>query len=268
MERPTWAPAELDLDRPNAARMYDYYLGGSHNFAVDRELAGSVLDLWPDMPRAMQANRAFLRRAVRFVAGQGVRQFLDIGSGIPTVGNVHEVAQEAAPDARVVYVDTDPIAVTHSRALLAGDERTVVVQADGREPESLLADPQVTAHLDLGRPVGLLMVALLHFVPDEQDPRGIIRRYARLLPPGSWFVMSHGSTDGFAADGGRMEEFYRRTPTPVTLRTRPELEAMLADIDPVEPGIAYITTWRPDAGDEDEDDPSWVCTYGVVGRLG
>ena len=134
MERPAWAPAELDLDRPNAARMYDYYLGGSHNFAVDRELAGQVLEAWPDMPRAAQANRAFLRRAVRFLAAQGIRQFLDIGSGIPTVGNVHEVAQAAAPDARVVYVDTDPVAVAHSRAILAGDPQTAVVQADGRDP--------------------------------------------------------------------------------------------------------------------------------------
>ena len=141
MERPAWAPAELDLDRPNAARMYDYYLGGSHNFAVDRELAGRVLEAWPDMPRAAQANRAFLRRAVRFLADQGVRQFLDIGSGIPTVGNVHEVAQAAAPDARVVYVDTDPVAVAHSRAILAGDPQTAVVQADGRDPVGLLAHP-------------------------------------------------------------------------------------------------------------------------------
>ena len=141
MERPAWAPAELDLDRPNAARMYDYYLGGSHNFAVDRELAGRVLEAWPDMPRAAQANRAFLRRAVRFLAERGVRQFLDIGSGIPTVGNVHEVAQAAAPDARVVYVDTDPVAVAHSRAILAGDAQTAVVQADGRDPAGLLVHP-------------------------------------------------------------------------------------------------------------------------------
>jgi hypothetical protein len=248
--------------------MYDFYLGGSHNFAVDRKLASSVLDLWPDMPRAMQANRGFLRRAVRFLAAQGVRQFLDIGSGIPTVGNVHEVAQEAAPGARVVYVDTDPIAVTHSRALLSGDDLTVVLQADGRDPDSLLASPELTAHLDLSRPVGLLMVALLHFVPDEQKPGEIIRRYADQLPPGSWFVMSHGSTDGFTQDGARMEELYRRTPTPVTLRTRPQVEAMLEGVDLVEPGVTFITQWRPDAGDDDGGDPSWVCTYGAVGRLG
>ena len=181
MERPAWAPAELDLDRPNAARMYDYYLGGSHNFAVDRELAGKVLEAWPDMPRAAQANRAFLRRAVRFLLDQGVRQFLDIGSGIPTVGNVHEVAQAAAPDARVVYVDTDPVAVAHSRAILAGDAQTAVVQADGRDPAGLLAHPGVTGLLDLRRPVGLLMVALLHFVLRRGRPArhpGRVRRRA------------------------------------------------------------------------------------------
>jgi S-adenosyl methyltransferase len=266
VERPSWAPADLDLDRPNAARMYDFYLGGSHNFVVDRKLASTVLDVWPDMPRAMQANRAFLRRTVRFLAGQGIRQFLDIGSGIPTVGNVHEIAQEVAPGARVVYVDTDPIAVTHSRALLDGDEQTVVVQADGKHAEALLTNPEVTGHLDLTRPVGLLMVALLHFVPDEEDPRAIIGRYAAGLPAGSWFVMSHGSTEGF--DGDRMEELYRRTPTPVTVRGKAQLATMLADVELVEPGIVFLPTWRPDDGEDAEEDPSWVSTYGAVGRLG
>ena len=270
VERPGWAPAELDLDRPNAARMYDFYLGGSHNFAVDRDLASTVLDVWPDMPRAAQANRAYLRRAVRFLVGQGVRQFLDIGSGIPTVGNVHEVAQQSAPDARIVYVDLDPIAVTHSRAILDGNAQTVVVQADGREPETLLADPAVTAHLDLTEPVGLLMVALLHFVPDELDPRGIIRRYAALLPPGSWIAVSHGSADG--SEGvARMEELYRRTPTPVRWRTRAELAAILADVDLVEPGVEFISAWRPDADTDDgevAEDHTWVSGYAAVGRLG
>ena len=267
MERPAWAPPDLDLDRPNAARMYDFYLGGSHNFAIDRELAGKVLDEWPDLPRAAQANRAFLRRAVRFLVTQGVRQFLDIGSGIPTVGNVHEVAQEAAPDARVVYVDLDPIAVTHSRAILAGDDLTVVVQADGREPEALLADPDVTGHLDPDRPVGLLMVALLHFVPDERDPRGIIRRYAALLPPGSWLVVSHGSPDG-TDSASRMEELYRRTPTPAQARTKAELVDLLGDVDLVAPGLVFLPAWRPDEDDDPDSDGRWSSAYGAVGRLG
>jgi hypothetical protein len=266
VDRPAWAPAELDLDRPNAARMYDYYLGGSHNFAVDRELAAKVLEAWPDMPRAAQANRAFLRRAVRFLAGQGVRQFLDIGSGIPTVGNVHEVAQDAAPGARVVYVDTDPVAVTHSRAILAGNPLTTVVESDGRDPAALLADPGVTGLLDLSRPVGLLMVALLHFVPDGQDPRSILAGYAKRLAAGSWLVVSHGSTDT-APGVATMEKLYERTATPVRMRSRDEVAALLADVDLVEPGVEFLPAWRPDHPDDVGGDATWASGYGAVGRL-
>src|SRR4051795_4391533 len=144
MHRPRWIPEEVDLSRPSAARVYDYYLGGSHNLEVDRRLAREAISLWPELPEIMQANRAFLRRAVRYLAGRGITQFLDIGSGIPTVGNVHQAAQQADPEARVVYVDSDPIAGAHSRAILAGDERTAVVQADLREPDALLEHPAVT----------------------------------------------------------------------------------------------------------------------------
>ena len=266
MDRPAWAPAELDLDRPNAARMYDYYLGGSHNFAVDRELAAKALEAWPDVPRAAQANRAFLRRAVRFLAGQGVRQFLDIGSGIPTVGNVHEVAQDAAPGARVVYVDTDPVAVTHSRAILADDPLTAVVESDGRDPATLLADPAVTGLLDLGRPVGLLMVAMLHFVPDAQDPRSVVAGYAGRLAPGSWLVVSHASTDT-APGAAIMEKLYEQTASPVRMRSRAEVGALLADIDLVEPGVEFLPAWRPDHPDDVGGDATWASGYGAVGRL-
>jgi hypothetical protein len=266
VERPAWAPAELDLDRPNAARMYDYYLGGSHNFAVDRELAAKVLEAWPDMPRAAQANRAFLRRAVRLLAREGIRQFLDIGSGIPTVGNVHEVAQAAAADARVVYVDTDPVAVAHSRAILAGDEQTAVVEADGRDPAALLANPAVTALIDPTKPVGLLMVALLHFVPDERDPRGILAGYAAALAPGSWVAVSHGSTDG-SPGVAKMEALYQQTATPVRFRSRDELAELLGDVQLVEPGIEFLPAWRPDHPDDVGADATWASAYAAVGRL-
>jgi hypothetical protein len=266
VERPAWAPAELDLDRPNAARMYDYYLGGSHNFAVDRELAAKVLEAWPDMPRAAQANRAFLRRAVRFLAAEGIRQFLDIGSGIPTVGNVHEVAQAAAADARVVYVDTDPVAVAHSRAILAGDEQTAVVEADGRDPGALLSNPAVTAVLDPAKPVGLLLVALLHFVPDEQDPRSILAGYAAALAPGSWVAVSHGSTDS-APGVAKMEALYQRTATPVRFRSRDELAELLRDVELVEPGVEFLPAWRPDHPDDVGPDATWASGYAAVGRL-
>jgi len=266
VDRPAWAPAELDLERPNAARMYDYYLGGSHNFAVDRELAAKVLEAWPDMPRAAQANRAFLRRAVRFLTDQGVRQFLDIGSGIPTVGNVHEVARETAPGSRVVYVDTDPVAVSHSRALLAGDELTTVLEADGREPEALLADPVVTGLLDLTEPVGLLTVALLHFVPDDTDPHGMLARYAAVLAPGSWLVVSHGTADD-APSVTRMAEHYRQTATPLWPRDKDELAELLRNVDLVEPGVAFLPAWRPDHPDDVDSDVGWPGAYGAVGRL-
>ena len=267
METPSWVPAGLDLDRPNAARMYDYYLGGSHNFAVDREAAIRAIEAWPDMPRVMQANRAFLRRAVRYLAGQGVRQFLDIGSGIPTVGNVHEVARAAAPEARVLYVDTDPIAVTHSRAILASDEYTAVVQADGREPEALLADGHLQGLFDLGQPVGLLMVALLHFVPDDQDPLGILARYRSLLAPGSYLVISHASTEG-SPDRAPVQELYRWTPTPIQLRSRAEITRFFAGFELVEPGVVYLPEWRPEDPEDAEEDPRWVSGFCGVGLLG
>lgn len=218
------------------------------------------------MPRVMQANRAFLRRAVRFLLGQGIRQFLDIGSGIPTVGNVHEVALETAPDARVVYVDTDPIAVTHSRAILAGDERTVVVHADGRDPEALLASPEVTGLLDLGRPVGLLMVALLHFVPDGQDPAGILARYRSLLASGSYLALTHASTEG-SPDRAPVQELYRRTPTPIQLRSRAGITRLFAGFELVEPGVVYLPEWRPEYPEDAEQDPRWVSGFCGVGLL-
>ena len=267
MERPSWVPAGLDLDRPNAARMYDYYLGGSHNFAVDREVAVRAIEAWPDMPRVMQANRAFLRRAVRYLAGQGVRQFLDIGSGIPTVGNVHEVARAATPEARVVYVDTDPIAVAHSRAILAGDEYTAVVQADGRDPEALLADAHLRGLLDLDQPVGLLMVALLHFVPDDQDPPGILARYRSLLAPGSYLVVSHASTEG-SPDRAPVQELYRQTPTPIQLRSRADITRLFAGFELVEPGVVYLPEWRPEYPEDAEEDPRWVSGFCGIGLLG
>ena len=266
MERPAWAPAELDLDRPNAARMYDYFLGGSHNFAVDREVAVQAIEAWPDMPRVMQANRAFLRRAVRFMLDQGIRQFLDIGSGIPTVGNVHEVAQDAAPDARVVYVDTDPIAVAHSRAILAGNDRTAVVQADGCNPDALLADDHVRGLIDLDQPVGLLMVAVLHFVPDDRDPPGILARYRSRLAPGSGLTITHASTEGSPARAP-VEELYRRTPTPIQLRGRAAITGLFAGFDLVEPGVVYLPEWRPEHPEDVDEHPEWVSGFGGVGLL-
>src|ERR671916_443195 len=192
MHRPSWVPAEVDLSRPSAARVYDYYLGGSHNLEVDRRMAREAISLWPDLPVIMQANRAFLRRAVRYLAERGTTQFLDIGSGIPTVGNVHEAAQQVHPGTRVVYVDSDPVAVAHSRAILAGDEHTAVVNADLRQAEAILEDPAARATLDLDQPVAVLVVAVLHFVGDEDDPFAAAAPILDRRVPGHLLLLSPG----------------------------------------------------------------------------
>ncbi len=246
MDRPSWAPPGLDLTRPSPARVYDFYLGGFHNFAVDREMGLKALQMWPELPQIMRANRAFLRRAVTYLAGQGVRQFLDIGSGIPTVDNVHTVAQEVAPDARVVYVDIDPVAVAHSQAILEGDPRTAVVLGDLRRPEEVLQAPALTGLLDLDQPVALLMVALLHFIPDEDDPRAVIARYREALAPGSYLVVSHASHDGQPERTQSHQGLYQRAGTPMTMRSRARIAEFFDGFELVDPGLVYLLEWHPD----------------------
>jgi hypothetical protein len=267
VDRPDWAPAGIDLDRPSAARVYDFYLGGFHNFAVDRDMGRRAVEMWPELPEIMKANRAFLRRAVRHLVAAGVRQFLDIGSGIPTVGNVHEVAQQAAPDARVVYVDNDPVAVEHSRAILAGDERTAVVPADLREPASVLGDPALKRLLDLSRPVAVLLVAVLHFVPDEADPSALVGRYRDAMAAGSYLVISHASSDGQPPTLTQSHrDLYRRTATPMTMRTKEEIAAFFDGFELAEPGLVYLPLWRPDPGTEIDERPERFTGLAGVGR--
>jgi hypothetical protein len=266
MERPSWVPAEVDLSRPSAARVYDYYLGGSHNLEVDRRMAREAIGLWPDLPAIMQSNRAFLRRAVRYVAAKGIDQFLDIGSGIPTVGNVHEAAQQVNPRARVVYVDSDPVAVAHSRAILAGNERTEVVHADLRQPEALFEHPSVRATLDLNRSVAVLMVAVLHFVPDEDDPGDAVARLGARLAGGSYLVLSHASAEGRPEMAGSHRQLYSRTPTPMTMRSRAEIERLFDGFELVEPGLVWLPLWHPDHPADAEQQPERTTGYAGVGR--
>jgi hypothetical protein len=244
--RPAWAPQDVDIDRPSAARVYDYYLGGSHNFAVDREMARQAIADWPDLPRVLQANRAFMRRAVRYCAAQGIDQFLDVGSGIPTVGNVHEVAQAADPSARVLYVDIDAVAVAHSCALLDDDPRTGVVHADFLDVDSVLDDPATRSVLDLDRPVALLAVALLHFVGDERRPADALGRYRDALAPGSHLALSHASADTMPDRADDHVALYRRTATPMSMRPREEVEGFFDGFSLVDPGVVAIPFWRPD----------------------
>src|SRR4051794_27903094 len=193
---PDWVPETVDMTRPSAARMYDYYLGGAHNFGVDREVASKMLALFPDGAMIAQANRAFLHRTVRYMLDRGVRQFLDIGSGIPTSGNVHETAQQVEPEARVLYVDHDPVAVAHSELLLRDEPRADVLQADLRRPDEIFEAPQLRDLLDLSQPVGVLMIAVLHFVAPEDEPEAFVGRLRELLPAGSHLAISHGTGQG------------------------------------------------------------------------
>ncbi len=268
--RPAWAPDDIDLERPAPARMYDYYLGGSHNFAADRELARKAMGAWPELPQVTRANRAFLRRAVSFLAGEGITQFLDLGSGIPTAGNVHEIVGALNPDARTVYVDSDPVAVAHSRLLLADTPNATVVHADLREPAQVLADPALDGFLDLSRPVAVLMFAVLHFVPDADDPAGVVAAYRQVCAEGSYLAVSHGTRDYLPERIRSLEEVYARSSAPMTFRSHAEIAALMRGYALVPPGLVDMTRWRPDEEEPLPDplggDVKRYSGYGAVGR--
>ncbi|MGW5095732.1 SAM-dependent methyltransferase [Streptomyces nodosus] len=268
MERPTWAPRSVDISRPSVSRMYDFYLGGSHNFEVDRQAARRALEFMPELPKIMQANRAFMRRAVRFAVEEGITQFLDIGSGIPAFGTVHEVARGAHPGARVVYVDHDPVAVAHSRAVLEGDDDTDVVAADLRKPREILSSPQMTRLIDPNRPVALLLVAILHFVEDTDDPYGAVAELRDALAPGSLLVVTHASYEGNPLPQERAEavvDVYENIRNPLIMRSRDAIARFFEGYDMVEPGLVPMPQWRPDTASEDED-PSSFAGFAGVGR--
>ncbi|MET9568763.1 SAM-dependent methyltransferase [Streptomyces virginiae] len=274
MERPAWAPPGIDISVPSVSRIYDYYLGGSHNFEVDRQAARRAMEFMPGLPKIMQANRAFMRRAVRHAVAEGVTQFLDIGSGIPTFGNVHEIARAASPGARVVYVDHDPVAVAHSHAVLLDDEHTGVVAADLRKPQEILAAPEVGRLLDFDRPVALLLVAVLHFLEDADHPYDAVAELRDALAPGSLLILTHASFEGIPL----MEEVaggavgvYRDIRNPLVMRTGEQIARFFEGFDMVEPGLVSMPDWRPDRSADGEDgetpeDPYAFSGYGGVGR--
>jgi len=266
MEQTDWAPEGIDLSKPSIARSYDYILGGSHNFAVDREFARELLTALPDFRLIARANRAFLHRAVRFMVEAGISQFLDIGSGIPTVGNVHEIAQKLVPDARVVYVDLDPVAVVHSRQILAGNDRATVIQEDLRRPEAILNHPETRALLDFDQPVGLMLVAVLPAIPDQDDPHGIVARLRDALPPGSYMAISQGTADERTEEIQAARDITDRTTTPLTLRSHTEIMRFFTGFDLVEPGLMWSSQWRPDSPDDVVDHPERLLMLVGVGR--
>ena len=268
MHRPPWAPTEVDIALPSVARVYDYYLGGSHNFESDREFAQTALRAFPGLPAILRDGRDLLRRMVRFLCAAGIDQFLDLGSGIPTEGNVHEIAAAANPQARVVYVDHDPVAVTHSRQLLAGVDRAEVVAADIRQPRDVLDLAVDVGGLDLDRPVAVLAVAVLHFVSDAEHPAELMAAYMDALVPGSFLAISQAGRDG-RPEAVDVERVYNRagSPNAMHMRTRAEIAALFGDLELVEPGLVPPPLWRPDpADDEPEAGDDYPGVFGI-GRL-
>ncbi|MDJ0345586.1 SAM-dependent methyltransferase [Streptomyces sp. H10-C2] len=269
MERPAWAPQGIDLSVPSVSRIYDYYLGGSHNFEVDREAARKAMEFFPGLPKIMQANRAFMRRAVRYAVDRGITQFLDIGSGIPTFGNVHEVAQAASPGARVLYVDSDPVAVAHSRAVLEGNPTARIAAADLRKPQSILASPEADSLLDFDQPVALLLVAVLHFLADEDDPAAAVAELRDRLAPGSILVLTHASTEGgpiSTEQGGGVQGVYRKASSPLIMRSRAEVAEFFDGFELVAPGLVSMPDWRPDTPPGHEEDPAAFVGFAGVGH--
>ncbi len=253
----------FDVNRPHVARMYDYYLGGKDNFQVDRDAVARVAEAMPEIGILAQRNRAFLRRAVRFMARQGIRQFIDIGSGLPTAGNTHEVAQQIAPDSRVAYVDNDPIVLAHGRALLATDDNTIVVTADMRRPAEVIKHPDVMRLIDFTAPVGVLLIAMVHFLtlPERTTVMGNLHD---VLPPGSYVAATHVTTDGNSAEAAaKIEQVYATTPTPIYFREYAEIVRFFDGFELVEPGLVTIDTWHPDPFDPGHAAAKWL--YGGVG---
>jgi len=245
-----WLEAGADPSKASIARVYDYWLGGHHNLVVDRELGERMATLDPRIPASCRANRAFLRRAVRMLAGQGVRQFLDLGSGIPTAGNVHQIAAEVEPSARVVYVDRDPVAVAEGRKILEGNDRAAVIQADVREPGRILTAPETDRLIDFSAPVALLFVAVLHFVLDSDDPHGIVARFQEAAVPGSYLVISHVASDAARKLTSAVQDAYTSRGADGQARTRWEIARLFGEWAIVDPGLVYAPAWRPDSPED------------------
>jgi len=264
-----WPADRIDTENAHSARIYDYILGGKDYYPADKEAGDAMSREWPAMPIHMKANRDWMNRAVAYLAKEaGIRQFLDIGTGIPTSPNLHEIAQSVAPESRVVYVDNDPIVLTLSQGLLASTPqgRTAYIEADFQHPEDILDSPDFRETLDLTEPVALTVIAIVHFVLDEDDAVGIVRRLLDPLPSGSYLAMSIGTAEFAPEEVGRVAHEYKARNMPMRLRTFPEAQEFFEGLELVEPGIVQVHKWHPDAesgeGIRDED----IAMYGAVAR--
>ncbi|MEN3359444.1 MAG: hypothetical protein V7637_3426 [Mycobacteriales bacterium] len=260
-------PPSIDPNKPSAARAYDYFLGGASNFAPDREFAQQVLAIAPTIPAVARLNRGFLRRAVQYYLAQGIRQFLDLGSGIPTVGNTHQVAEAAGIKARVVYVDNEPVAYHHAEHLLAGNDNATAIQTDMRDVDAVLHHPQTERLLDLDQPLGLLVVGVLLYLPDP-EPAELLHAYRQHLAPGSLVAVStmteeHAGPD-LRAEMGRLRAAYAQLGEPVYPRDHAEISAWFDGLELVEPGLVTLPEWHNDDDPDELDDPARPLGYGAV----
>ncbi|MBP2327750.1 SAM-dependent methyltransferase [Kibdelosporangium banguiense] len=258
-------PTSVDLQKPSAARIYDYLLGGNHNFAVDREFIAKILQIQPEAKRFAVMNRAFLRRSVLFMVQQGIRQFLDLGSGIPTVGNVHEIAQGADPASRVVYVDNEHVAVEHSQLLLNENDNAVMVHADITRPGLVLGDPAMRL-LDFSQPIGLLAITIGHYVLDKDDPAGVFAAYREVLAPGSYLALTHLTDDFKQVKGDELTEMMKKSQNNVQARTKSVVTGFFGDFELVEPGLVTTSQWRPEQHASPGDNPEADGLYAGVAR--
>lgn len=255
----------MDLDRPCAARIYDACLGGGHNFGVERRFVERLEARLPGITWVFRENRAFMRRALEYLLDHGIRQFLDLGSGIPTIGHVHEVVKRRCRDFTVLYVDNEPLTVAHSRPLLANEPRVEMIRGDARDPKSILHAPEVSELLDLTKPVGLLMSAMLHFIPDSDDPESLVDTYHDLVAAGSYLMLSH-STD--AMDTSAMHtlcDLYEESADPLFTRATDRIDSLFGDFEVLPPGSKYLANWRPDP-DGDFDRAPYRLLYGGLGK--
>jgi len=259
--------AEIDTSKPHPARMYDWYLGGKDNYPVDEAMGRQMLALDPRVPVMARVNRAFMHRSVTWLAQHGVRQFLDVGTGIPTEPNLHQIAQRVAPDARVVYCDNDPIVLAHAEALLRGTDEgaTQYLQADVRDPDAILEGARKV--LDLDRPVALSLIALLHFVPDEDGAHELVARLLSALPSGSYLVMTHATADFTPEESEIAAERLRAAGVTLALRSREEFTRFFDGLELVEPGVRVPHQWHPELGDAvPGQDDGVIPGYGAVAR--